>query len=159
MFEILMGCIIAAILTGIVRCWVLAHAWRLDRVRFHRAHFFSAAHGLLRDDRIDIGMLELIKKMTASMDTTEEFNAIMNAVMSLDKLVRSGKYHPRTSDPPLPSDWAVLLFNYFLAVSYSRMIRGWLLRNALVSVLDPKDSGPNTIDIGRRIHPPLLQPA
>jgi hypothetical protein len=159
MLELVIGCIIAATFTGIVRCWLLVRVWRLDRVRFHRAHFFSAANRLLRDDRIDIGMLERIKKMTSDMDTTEEFNALTAAVMEFDKLVRSGKYQPKLSDPPLPPDWAVLLFNYFLAVSYSRMIRGWLLRNALVSALDPSDSGPNTIDIARRIHATLLQPA
>ena len=157
MLELAIAAAAAAVASLLVRLFVAAHRWHLAQLRFHRGRFFELAHALLRDRGIDDARLLRIRAMAVDMGDPRMVILLMSAVLDFNRQLRSGEYRP-LENATLPEQWGVLIYDYFMAISYSRMTLGWLIRLALARVLDPKTSAWNTDFIDRRVHSMRLQP-
>ena len=157
MLEIVIGAFLAAVVWGAARMWLKAHKRRMEWLRFHRGQFFIHAEKTLKNGSADDAMLVRLKSMALTIDDSRQIRPLAEAITAFDNDMRLGKYKPPEKEPP--DEWSALVFNYFLALSYLKGIRGVFLRAALAQVLEPSVGGKNTEIIDRRVRSTRLQPA
>lgn len=158
MLEILIAILLATAISAAVKMWIKVHRLRMEGLRFHREQFFAYAERILKDGVADDAALERVRSMALEIDSARQFDVLVWAVGEVEKDMRAGRIRPTDADSGF-SEWYALLFNYFLAVSYLRGIRGVLLRATMARVFDPGARGRTTGAIDRRVHAGRLQPA
>lgn len=157
MLELAIAAAAATVASLFVRFYVAVRRRRLAQLRFHRSRFFELAHTLLKDGGIDDFRLLRIRAMAVDMDDPRMVMLLLSAVVEFNRKLQSGEYHP-SENATLPEQWGVLVYDYFMAISYTRITFGWLIRSLLARVLDPKNSALNTDFIDRQVHSMHLQP-
>jgi hypothetical protein len=158
MLEIGAGLVLAIVICGVFKVCVALHRRRRDILGYYRTQFFDTADRLLRDEATDDESLTRLKRMVEDIDSFATLKRLTHAVAIVNKELRSGINKPPTSRHA-PSEWGTLLFNYFLAVSYSKPIFGMRVRSMMAPILDPKTESQNAEIIDRRIHRSHPQPA
>ena len=157
MLEIVIGFAVGASAVGAFRLWLSAHKWRTIRQEFYRSQFFDAAEALLRSDTLDEEKLVRLKFLIHQMDKPDEFGKWVETIKAVNSELRAGKHI--VAKGIVSVDWAQSLYWYILAVSYSRSIRGIILRARLTGVLSPGEAASNTDVIDRRVHSAPFQMA
>jgi hypothetical protein len=157
MLEIMIGALLAAAILGVGWVWIASHRRRLEEYRYHRDQFFARAEQFLKDDTATDAMLEGIKEMAAGIEDARNFGWLSAAVSEVSQQVMAGRFKPSGTLPSV--EWTVLLFSYYLALSYLKGVRGVFLRAALARLLDPSASARTAEAIDRRVHSARLQPA
>jgi hypothetical protein len=102
-------------------------------------------------------MLLGVKEMAIGIEDVRNFDWLSAAVSEIGPQIRAGRFKPSGTLPSV--EWTVLLFSYYLALSYLKSFRGVLLRAALARLLDPSASARTAEAIDRRVHSARLQPA
>jgi hypothetical protein len=157
MLEIIIGALLAAAILGTGWAWLVLHRRRMEEYRYHRDQFFARAEQLLKDDTATDAMLLGVKEMAIGIEDVRNFDWLSAAVSEIGQQIRAGRFKPSGTLPSV--EWTVLLFSYYLALSYLKSFRGVLLRAALARLLDPSASARTAEAIDRRVHSARLQPA
>lgn len=158
MLEIAIAAILSGSVISLVRCWIVFHRHRTQRLRFHRGRFFETAHAMARDEAIGDAYLARLRTLISDMDNPSNLRRLMNAASQIDEEIREGTFKPIGAGA-LPPGWGGVLWDYFLAVSYMHPIRGFVFRNMLANLIDPRTDDRNTDAVDRRVHASRMQPA
>jgi len=119
-----------------IRSWAALHRRRMQKLRFHRGLFFNLAERVLTEDETTDVMLDELKRMVADIDSPHRFSVLAAAVKNLaDDAKPDGTLEG--AEITVAREWQLLLFHYWLAISYLKSIRGVFLRSAMTGVLYP----------------------
>jgi hypothetical protein len=155
MLEIAIIVIIAVASYGLTKAWIRLHRSHIQMRNFYRHRFFETARAMVSDDRLDDVTLVHLCEIVNEMDHPGTINVLMRAAHAVEQEIRAGrKPRPRGNLPP---GWSALLWDFFLAISYTQLMRGYLLRSILADLIDPRIEGLNTDAIDQRVRALALQ--
>jgi len=144
--------IVTAFLVGstyiLVKGWRDLHRVQMDRLRFHRDRFFEQAAIAVSDDRVIDETLHQIRLLAEQMDAPEVLGILASAVQEVDKEIRSGAFRARATPDSVS---ASILWEFFMAVSYTRPIRGVWVRSMMADMANPRSTDVNTRAIAQRV--------
>jgi hypothetical protein len=123
-------------------------------LRRHRDAFFAIPERLSQDDELDDGRLLRLREMNKDICSGLAFEPIVKAAHELEREQSNDTRAP--ANVTLPAGWGELVYNYFMAVSYTRTIRGILLRAQLFGLADPRNASSSSDAIEKRVHDPRL---
>ena len=152
MAEVIWGLLAGFAVSAILGVWLRGHRDRMEKLRHHRARFFAVAQTLLAKDDISDDRLSRLRLMLEDMDTRRAFHDLLSAAKAAEREYRARPLATKEHSAAV-SDWAAVVYHYFLAVSYSRAVLGGYLRSILAGVLDPKSGAIEADDIELRLHP------
>jgi hypothetical protein len=137
----------------LAKAWLVCHRRRTERLKFHRNRFFETAVLITdmvgQDETISSAYLDRLRILVSEMDAPSNLKRIMSAAMQVDKEIQEGTFKPIATGI-LPQGWGGLLWDYFLAASYTSPIRGFVFRNMLANLIDPRTDDRNTDAVDRR---------
>jgi hypothetical protein len=150
MVEIFFG-----ILVGLVGCillhgWMSIHIRRTRMLKIYRGRFFDDVGRLLKADRLTDDQLSRMQRMINDLDSRTVFTSLQQVVTSTHRDLKQNQYGP--SGTIVSPEWGELLYNYLLALTYRRSIRGWMVRAMMADILSPRFGSNEAEAIDMRLH-------
>jgi hypothetical protein len=155
MIEIVLGILLGTIAITFINVALYLRTKRLGAQRLYRDRFYDVAERIYSNEGLTDEMLERLRRLAEDFDNPLAFDSLWKAIKMIESEIRngksySGKYLP--DDESLRKEWATMLHSYLLALSYSRLLWGYLARDALARMFDPRDIEENTEMIDWRLH-------